>query len=82
MITGDYYNAGDATWSKTQACQNLLHRLNVTEYQLPKARVIAELIRMPVLTYIEPPFHCDYGYNIGCGDNVYFNVNALLDCAQ
>ena len=33
--------------------------------------------------YIEPPFHCDYGYNIFCGDNVYFNVNCVvLDCAK
>lgn len=31
---------------------------------------------------IEPPFFCDYGYNIVLGDNVYFNFNCtILDCA-
>jgi maltose O-acetyltransferase len=28
--------------------------------------------------YIEPPFHCDYGYNIQSGENVYFNVNCVV----
>jgi maltose O-acetyltransferase len=28
--------------------------------------------------YIEPPFFCDYGYNISCGENVYFNVNCVV----
>jgi maltose O-acetyltransferase len=33
--------------------------------------------------YIEPPFHCDYGYNIKAGENVYFNVNCVvLDTMQ
>ncbi|MEO6916894.1 MAG: sugar O-acetyltransferase [Chitinophagaceae bacterium] len=27
---------------------------------------------------ILPRFHCDYGYNIYCGDNVYFNVNCVV----
>ena len=31
---------------------------------------------------IEPPFFCDYGYNIFLGDDVYFNFNCtILDCA-
>ena len=32
---------------------------------------------------IEQPFTCDYGYNIGIGDNFYANHNLLiLDCAK
>jgi maltose O-acetyltransferase len=28
-------------------------------------------------------FFCDYGYNIHCGDNVFFNVNCVvLDCTK
>ena len=31
--------------------------------------------------YIEPPFFCDYGYNIELGKNVYLNCNCvILDC--
>lgn len=33
--------------------------------------------------YIEPPFHCDYGWNIEVGDNFYANYNlTVLDVAR
>lgn len=33
--------------------------------------------------FIEPPFHCDYGYQIEIGDNFYANFNlVVLDCAK
>ncbi|MCB2294606.1 sugar O-acetyltransferase [Clostridium algoriphilum] len=33
--------------------------------------------------YIEPPFRCDYGYNISVGENFYTNYNCtILDCAK
>lgn len=28
--------------------------------------------------YIEPPFHCDYGYNIEVGENFYANYNLVI----
>lgn len=28
--------------------------------------------------YIEPPFFCDYGYNIIAGDNVFINYNCCI----
>ncbi|ORX50048.1 isoleucine patch superfamily-like protein [Piromyces finnis] len=32
-------------------------------------------------SYIEPPFHCDYGYNVSIGNRSMFNVfNVILDC--
>lgn len=32
--------------------------------------------------FIEPPFRCDYGYNIEIGENFYSNYNLIiLDCA-
>lgn len=86
MIAGENYNAGDPILVKERRkAKNLLHRLNVTEYRVTKnARlIIEELIPNAGKNfYIEPPFHCDYGYNISCGENVYFNVNCVvLDCA-
>ena len=27
---------------------------------------------------IRPPFHCDYGYNIFLGDNVFMNFNCVI----
>ena len=33
--------------------------------------------------YIEPPFHCDYGYNIEVGENFFANYNCtILDVAK
>ncbi|MDP1329541.1 maltose acetyltransferase domain-containing protein, partial [Klebsiella pneumoniae] len=33
--------------------------------------------------FIEPPFRCDYGYNIEIGNNFYSNYNLIiLDCAK
>ena len=34
-------------------------------------------------SFIEPPFRCDYGYNISIGKNFYANYNCTnLDCAK
>lgn len=86
MIAGEYYLAGDPVLVKDRRrAKLLLHRLNVTEYRMTKKarEIIQELIpNAGTNLYIEPPFHCDYGYNIVCGDKVYFNVNCVvLDCA-
>lgn len=33
--------------------------------------------------YVEPPFHCDYGYNISIGEKFYSNYNLIiLDCGK
>jgi len=33
--------------------------------------------------YVEPPFRCDYGYNIQIGEKFYANYNLIiLDCAK
>ncbi len=46
--------------------------------------IIRELIgRCGDRFFIEPPFRCDYGYNIEMGENFYSNFNLIiLDCAR
>ena len=82
IIDGQPYPLGDADLKKDRRkAKNLLHRLNVTEYRMTKnARLILEelLPNAGNNLYIEPPFFCDYGYNISCGDNVFFNVNCVV----
>ena len=82
MIDGEAYLAGDPILVKERRkAKNLLHRLNVIEYRITKKarEIIQELIpNAGANLYIEPPFFCDYGYNIICGDNVYFNVNCVI----
>lgn len=87
MLAGELYLAADPALvhARTRAKQ-LLHRLNVTEYLLTDAarQVLAELVpHAGPNFYVEPPFHCDYGSNIYCGSNVFFNVNCVvLDVAK
>lgn len=82
MLAGEYYAAFDhELFLERTKAKKLLHRLNVTEYLLnDNARaILRELIpNAKKSLYIEPPFHCDYGYNIYCGKNVYFNVNCVV----
>src|SRR5690606_36196816 len=82
MMTGELYFAGDETLIKERRhAKRLLRQLNISEYLVTKTAksIIKELIPNAGKNfYIEPPFHCDYGYNIHCGENVYFNVNCVV----
>ncbi|MGI6066076.1 MAG: sugar O-acetyltransferase [Bacillota bacterium] len=46
-------------------------------------KIIKELLgKVKDNFFIEPPFRCDYGYNISIGKNFYANYNCIiLDCA-
>jgi len=58
-----------------------LPRLNITEYRGAERYrgIISELLPgCAVHIVIEPPFYCDYGYNIYAGENVYFNFNCVV----
>jgi len=82
MLAGELYSPLSKELADERLhAKKLLHRLNVTEYLMNErsAAILKELIpnASPDL-YIEPPFHCDYGYNIHCGKRVYFNVNCVV----
>jgi len=82
MLAGEYYNAMDSQLSAERAkARQLTHRLNVTEYGDPEAavKILKDLIpKSGKHFWIEPPFFCDYGYNIIVGDAVYFNFNCVV----
>ncbi len=87
MISGDLYNPADTEVSKDRNKAHLLfHQYN----QLPNVNseeqqeILAELIpTMGNNCCIEPPFFCDYGYNIILGSDIFINYNCtILDCAQ
>jgi len=82
MLAGETYFANDKELTAERAkAKKLLHRLNVTEYLMNgnSRAILRELLpNSHKQIYIEPPFHCDYGYNIESGANVYFNVNCVV----
>lgn len=86
MIAGELYMASDKqlTIDRTKA-QKLCHAFNKTHsMQMQKRnKILNKLINCNKNTYIEPPFRCDYGYNITVGDYFYANYNlCILDCGK
>ena len=87
MLTGELYNALDKELSQDRLqARLLLKELNDSrEDEGPKRRdVLTKLIpNKGKNLFIQPPFFCDYGYNMVVGKNVYFNFNCVvLDVAQ
>lgn len=86
MLAGEAYQAfGEQLVGERLAAKTLLFELN----SLPPAEVAAQQRLFRQLLggvgdkfHIEPPFRCDYGYNITLGENFYANYNCtILDCA-
>ena len=82
MLDGEIYYANDKILiAERTFAKKLLHKLNVTEYLMNgnARQILRQLLpNAHKKIYIEPPFHCDYGYNIYSGENVYLNVNCVI----
>lgn len=85
MIAGLPYLPGrDGLKELHRQCQEKLYEYNFLPpdrwHERPK--LIAGLVgSCGVRPVIEPPFHCDYGFNIHLGQNFYANFNlTILDC--
>lgn len=82
MLSGELYSADDPELiaERTRA-KALCHRYN-RGGSTRDLSILAELFGYETDAYLEPPFYCDYGYNISLGKGVYANHNlVLLDCA-
>ena len=82
MLRGELYLATDKELSAERRKARLLtKRLNDTtdEEQELRLQLLKELIpEQGEGLWIEPPFYCDYGYNIKVGSKVFFNFNCTL----
>ncbi len=61
--------------------RELFRKYNITEYKDFKTyrEILSQLLpNCEDDIFIEPPFYCDYGYNIRAGHNVYFNSNCVI----
>lgn len=82
MIAGKRYRPDDPELTAYRTSTRLLLKaLNAARADEPVvlAGILQQLIPNagPVLT-IEPPFFCDYGYNIFTGERVFFNFNCIV----
>src|SRR5262245_20977698 len=84
MLAGELYLASDPELVRERGrCRSLLHAFNGETDEERREGVIRELLgRVGRDSFIQPPFACDYGYNVQLGDGVFINFNAvILDCA-
>lgn len=87
MIAGQLYRSSD-DWLRDERkrARRLLKVFNGTLPDESEKRVVMLRELLGALggqAEIEPPFYCDYGYNISIGDNFYANFNCIiLDCAR
>jgi maltose O-acetyltransferase len=84
MLSGELYRASDPELVRErQRCRSLLQAFNAQPDEEQRLAVLRDLLgRLGTGTSVQPPFACDYGYNVLVGDNAFINFNAvILDCA-
>jgi maltose O-acetyltransferase len=83
MLAGELYFANDAGLAADRRRAKVLcQRYNQAVVDFDRA-ALRELFGYATDAYLEPPFFCDYGYNMKLGKRVYANHNlVVLDCAE
>lgn len=85
MIRGDLYDPRDAELTAARGhARQLLALLNAPSSDQARAQFLGQLLgSVGVDLWVEPPFLCDYGFNIHVGEQVYVNFNCvILDPAE
>lgn len=87
MLSGQLYNAFDEELlNERQSAKDIIFEFNNLHPSgiVKRNELIKSLFGKTKTTFfIEPPFRCDYGYNIEIGENFYSNYNLIiLDCAK
>jgi maltose O-acetyltransferase len=82
MLAGELYRAGGPELlADRRATQAWLVRYNASLGLSASERhvLLSELLGAAGAgSAIRPPFHCDYGYNIHLGDDVFLNFNCVI----
>jgi maltose O-acetyltransferase len=82
MLAGEPYDPmdPDLVAQRTRA-RDLCQALNATREadRSKRRRLLVELLGAGGDTaWMQPPFHCDYGFNIELGERVFFNFNCVV----
>jgi maltose O-acetyltransferase len=82
MLAGDLYHANDPELLADQAAASAwLVRYNaaIGLSDDERRKLLRELFaEVGEGAIIRPPFHCDYGYNIALGSDVFLNFNCVI----
>ncbi|QCX38874.1 sugar O-acetyltransferase [Aureibaculum algae] len=87
MLLGELYNPGDKELiSERHEARLLFRKINTISNNDTKLtnNLFRDLLgKTGKGLFIEPPFYCDYGYNIKLGNQVFMNYNCcILDVAE
>ena len=87
MLSGQLYDASDEQLTRERhECRLLFQQINSLpeSEKFTRDKLFYRLFgEAGAELYIEPPFFCDYGYNISVGDKVFMNFNCcILDVMQ
>jgi maltose O-acetyltransferase len=87
MVAGELYDASDPELVRERArARRLTASFNAGSQEEREERrsLLAELLgSVGERAWIEPPFYCDYGWNISLGAGAFLNFNCVvLDCAR
>lgn len=82
MLSGQPFKPWSAALDEDRRfLQERLHALNIG-HCVPLREtedLLAEILpNCPRGTLVRPPFYCDYGYNISCGERVFLNYNCVI----
>jgi maltose O-acetyltransferase len=82
MLAGELYDALDAKLAaERQSARRALKQLNTIEEDETEemGRILKKLLpNAGEGLWLQPPFYCDYGYNIKTGEKVFFNFNCVV----
>jgi maltose O-acetyltransferase len=81
MMAGELYEPLDVELcTKRQRARDLCQALNATreDEKEQRAMIISALLGRSTDIWIQPPFFCDYGWNILVGEKVFFNFNCVV----
>ncbi|WP_418281143.1 sugar O-acetyltransferase [Halorubrum sp. DTA98] len=82
MLNGEPYDAADselvAERERARALTNRYNRSGADEHERRRELLDDLLGSLGDGCEIEPPFRCDYGYNVHLGANVYANVDCVV----
>lgn len=82
MLAGELYDPLDQELSADRVRTRLLiKQLNESREDEPAGRdeIIKQLIPHAGANFwLQPPFYCDYGYNMIVGERVFFNFNCVV----
>lgn len=82
MLAGELYDPLDAQLTAERLNARLLIK-ELNDSREDQAVLRGELLKqlLPAAgdqLWLQPPFYCDYGYNIYAGDSVFFNFNCVV----